>query len=316
MKIDVVGFKFQWNHDSMGTINNNTTLVRMMALHRTGNKPLWVCLTSLVRIPSASPWWRHQTETFSASLAFVRGIHRWPMNSPHKGQWRGAVMFPLIHTWINRRVNNGEAGDLRRYRAQYDVIVMLNYINICSTSVNSVHRSRWTDIYFLGDRPIAAFSHIIRRVSYHNKLCVFLTMTISYEIPIFLHYIHYLLILYVCKLYFLLNKPFRVRVHYLNTWWHNLLMHIYASLRLDDLSHWYDVKYRFILQSSDKITSGTFDEFSALLCIRCAVDAYLIASSPLCVCVLIKWFSFIKIQFCAMAIQPINMQGGDTILIT
>ena len=25
----------------------------------------------------------------SASLAFVRGIHRWPVNSPHKGQWRG-----------------------------------------------------------------------------------------------------------------------------------------------------------------------------------------------------------------------------------
>ena len=26
---------------------------------------------------------------------FVRGIHRSPMNSPHKGQWRGALMFSL-----------------------------------------------------------------------------------------------------------------------------------------------------------------------------------------------------------------------------
>ena len=25
----------------------------------------------------------------SASLAFVRGMHRWPVNSPHRGQYRG-----------------------------------------------------------------------------------------------------------------------------------------------------------------------------------------------------------------------------------
>ena len=38
-------------------------------------------------------WWRHQMETFSAFLAFVWGIHRSLVNSPHKGQWRGALMF-------------------------------------------------------------------------------------------------------------------------------------------------------------------------------------------------------------------------------
>ena len=32
---------------------------------------------------------------------FVRGIHRSPVNSPHKGQWRGALMFSLICVWIN-----------------------------------------------------------------------------------------------------------------------------------------------------------------------------------------------------------------------
>ena len=47
-----------------------------------------------------------------------------PVNSPHKGQWRGALMFSLICTWINAWVNNREAGDLRRHRAHYDVIVM------------------------------------------------------------------------------------------------------------------------------------------------------------------------------------------------
>ena len=64
--------------------------------------------------------WKH----FPRNWPFVRGIHRSPVNSPHKGQWRGALMFSLIRVWINDWVNNGEAGDLRRYRAHCDVIVM------------------------------------------------------------------------------------------------------------------------------------------------------------------------------------------------
>ena len=55
---------------------------------------------------------------------FVWGIHRWPVNSPHKSQWRGALMFSLICAWINVWVNNREAGDLRRHRIHYDVTVM------------------------------------------------------------------------------------------------------------------------------------------------------------------------------------------------
>ena len=51
-------------------------------------------------------------------------IHRSPVNSSHKGQWRGALMFSLICAWINGWVNNREAGDLRRHRAHYDVIVL------------------------------------------------------------------------------------------------------------------------------------------------------------------------------------------------
>ena len=52
----------------------------------------------------------------------------WPfvreMNFSHKGQWRGALMFSLICTRINGWVNNGEAGDLRRYRVHCDITVM------------------------------------------------------------------------------------------------------------------------------------------------------------------------------------------------
>ena len=55
---------------------------------------------------------------------FVRGIPRSPVISPHKGQWRGALIFSLICVWINDWVKNRKAGYLRHYRAHYDVIVM------------------------------------------------------------------------------------------------------------------------------------------------------------------------------------------------
>ena len=64
--------------------------------------------------------WRH----FPRYWPFVRGIHRSLVNSPHQGQWRGALIFSLICGWISAWVNNGEAGDLRRHRVHYDVIVM------------------------------------------------------------------------------------------------------------------------------------------------------------------------------------------------
>ena len=56
--------------------------------------------------------WKH----FPRYWPFVRGIHRSPVNSSHKGRWRGALIFSLICVWINDWVNNREAGDLRRHR--------------------------------------------------------------------------------------------------------------------------------------------------------------------------------------------------------
>ena len=67
---------------------------------------------------------KHQSP---ASLAFV-GIHRWPVNSPHKGpvtrkvvpfvtssyQWCGALIFSLLLAWTNFLTNNRAAGELRR----------------------------------------------------------------------------------------------------------------------------------------------------------------------------------------------------------
>ena len=82
-------------------------------------------------------------------------IHRWPhddvikwkhfpVNSPHKGQRRGALMFYLICARINGWVNNGDAGDLRRHRAYYDVIVMFLYQNVLSVR-------RWGSFLFCFD---------------------------------------------------------------------------------------------------------------------------------------------------------------------
>ena len=68
--------------------------------------------------------WKH----FLRNWPSVRGIHRSPVNSPHKGQWRGALMFPLICVWINVSRNTREAGDLRRHRAHYDVTIMIKII--------------------------------------------------------------------------------------------------------------------------------------------------------------------------------------------
>ena len=64
--------------------------------------------------------WEH----FPHYLPLVLWIHWWPVNSPHKGQWHGALMFSLICAWINGWANNRVAGYLRRHRAHYDVIVM------------------------------------------------------------------------------------------------------------------------------------------------------------------------------------------------
>ena len=100
--------------------------VIMISYH--GILDVWICyaMAKHVAIMKVNPYhddvikWKH----FPCYWPFVRGIHRSPVNSPHKGQWHGALMFILICAWINGWVNNGEAGDLRRYRIHYDVTVM------------------------------------------------------------------------------------------------------------------------------------------------------------------------------------------------
>ena len=74
---------------------------------------------SVQLIINTKTWCCHQMETFSALLVLCAG------NSPVTGKFPSQRPFnrPWIHDWVNNR----EAGDLRRHRPHYDVIVMFNY---------------------------------------------------------------------------------------------------------------------------------------------------------------------------------------------
>ena len=70
-------------------------------------------------------------ETFSALLAICAG------NSPATGEFPAqrpvTQSFDVFCAWINGRVNNREAGDLRRYdvpfETHYDITVMTNELD-------------------------------------------------------------------------------------------------------------------------------------------------------------------------------------------
>ena len=91
--------------------------------------------------------WKH----FPRYWPFVRGIYPSPVNTPHKGQWRGALMFSLICVWTNGWVNHRDAGNLIRHGANYDVTAMSHDCR-CQRNINDRDNSphnytcigRWT----------------------------------------------------------------------------------------------------------------------------------------------------------------------------
>ena len=73
--------------------------------------------------------WKH----FPRYWLFVRRIHRSPVNSSPKSQWRLTSLISLICTWTHGWVNNRGTGDLRRYRCHYDITVMrASYLSRCN----------------------------------------------------------------------------------------------------------------------------------------------------------------------------------------
>ena len=69
-------------------------------------------------------WWRHQMETFSAGHLCGEFTGHWRVPNT-KASDVELWCFLWSAPWINGWVNNREAGDLRRHRAHYDIIVMI-----------------------------------------------------------------------------------------------------------------------------------------------------------------------------------------------
>ena len=63
----------------------------------------WTLLSGGLHQMIRISWWRHQMETFSFSalLSFVRGIHRSPVNFPHKRPVTHSFDIFFICAWLN-----------------------------------------------------------------------------------------------------------------------------------------------------------------------------------------------------------------------
>ena len=114
-------------------------------------------------------------ETFSALLAFestaVTG------DSPHKDQWRGALMFSSICARTNGWVNNGDACDKRRHRAHYALIVMSYGFLRGSKSIN-VYLNVLCKLYdiYIGNmqwQPNLQQTSIWYRLSFSHTNCLY-----------------------------------------------------------------------------------------------------------------------------------------------
>ena len=74
---------------------------------------------------------KHQSST---SLAFLRGIHRWPVNSPHKGQWRGKC-FHL--TTSSRIVNHRMKAICSIIQWSHFISAWVHYIDVIMATMAS-----------------------------------------------------------------------------------------------------------------------------------------------------------------------------------
>ena len=129
---------------------------------------LWPCQTGLL----IWLFW-DKCQVFVTLIKIHDDVIKWKnfprnsVNSPHKGQWRAALMFTLICVWINGCVNNREAGDLRRYYAHYGVTVMWVQKNrsIAIKSYFTLQNARWTASFstLVGEtRPAMELSSLCR----------------------------------------------------------------------------------------------------------------------------------------------------------
>ena len=80
----------------------------------------------VVKSCTTSSWRRHSMETFSALLALCEGIQQSPVDSPHKGLAKRALMLALKKRWNKQ----SSAGVLRRHGGHCDVTVLCSYFTV------------------------------------------------------------------------------------------------------------------------------------------------------------------------------------------
>ena len=95
-------FVFWWGGGGGGVIEKHCVLLFMMA----------------------SPKWKPLPRYWP----FLGGNHRSSVDSPHKGQWQGAL-FSLICAKTIGWENNRDAGYSRRHRVHYDVTVIVGLVH-------------------------------------------------------------------------------------------------------------------------------------------------------------------------------------------
>ena len=113
-----VEFQVTWYLADMAKADLLTLLSSITGLQcsSNGNNPM-CCKCGLVCHDDVIKW-----KKISALLDLCAANS--PVNSPHKGQWRRALLFYFIWAWTNGLVYNRDAGDLRWHRAHYYVTVM------------------------------------------------------------------------------------------------------------------------------------------------------------------------------------------------
>ena len=122
--MDLLSINSLWPCDALWWHGPQSALVCVMACCLIA-KPLpgqcWLIICGAIHFQHDEVInWKH----FPCYWPFVRGIHQSPVDSPHKGQWRGALMFSLILAWTNGWANSWEADDLRYHHTHYDITIM------------------------------------------------------------------------------------------------------------------------------------------------------------------------------------------------
>ena len=115
--------------------------IKTMPTHAVKCKWLFCCTVIKISVTDF-----HSVLMMPASwLVTCAGNSPVPVNSPHQGQWRGALMFSLICVWINGWINNREAGDLRRQRGHNDFNVMCCILPLTYCLWNKIEAS-WENV--------------------------------------------------------------------------------------------------------------------------------------------------------------------------